>query len=186
MKLESQVCTKWKPVKEYEGLYEVSSTGLVRAVKRSGSKGGILVPANSKGYNRVVLSKGDKRKNISIHRIVAEAWLTNDRGLPCVNHKDGNKLNNCIDNLEWCDHKWNSIHATSILGIGVGEKNGRAKLTNREVELLKYLKQKYPSISSEYVASFFGMTGTAILDMWNGKIWKTTTTAEVNQRLQNP
>lgn len=184
MKLTDQVCNKkqdkrlkelgnFRPIPGYEGLYEVTSNGIVKAVARSGSSGGVLVPAISKGYGRVILSKCNKRKNVPVHRLVAIAWLPNPNNLPVVNHKDGDKSNNHVDNLEWCDHKWNCLHSTRVLGNGIRESNGRAKLTEREVQLLRYLKAKYPDISSEYVGQFFGMAGTSILMMWHRKNWST-------------
>lgn len=169
MKLEQQCCTLeqaeiWKDIPGYEGLYKASNTGNKMALKRSGSKGSIrMQEVTKRGYLRVILSKENRRKNMSVHRLIAMAWLPNIEILPVVNHIDGNKKNNRVENLEWCNHKWNSLHATQILKIGTGELNGRAKLTQREVDFLRFLKFKYPEISSEYVARFYGMSGTSIL-----------------------
>lgn len=92
-------CTYWKPVVGYEGYYEVSNTGLVRRIK-----GNILKPKIEKnGYVRYHLSQNGKAKTILAHRIVALAFIPNPNNYPTVNHKDENKENNQVDNLEWCD-----------------------------------------------------------------------------------
>ena len=112
----------WKSIKGYEGLYEVSNLGNVRSVDRTVNtalnhgtrivKGKIIKPIlTNKGYFQVCLSKECKLKYASIHRLVAEAFIDNPENLPVVNHKDGNKLNNRVDNLEWCTYQYNHWHA---------------------------------------------------------------------------
>lgn len=97
----------WKPVKGFEGLYEISSLGRVKSLWYGKEK--ILKPGkNRKGYLFVSLCRNGKQKNFRIHRLVAEAFLSNPMGLPEVNHKDENKANNCVNNLEFCDAKYNS------------------------------------------------------------------------------
>lgn len=95
---------EWRPVVGYEGLYEVSNTGLVRNVV----KGRFLKPGFDKnGYLKCVLSKDGKQKTIYIHRLVASAFIENPLDLPQVNHRDEDKTNNVADNLEWCTSKYN-------------------------------------------------------------------------------
>lgn len=89
----------WKPVKGYEGIYEVSSLGRVRKV----ATGLILHQSNCGGYRHVSL----KGKSESVHRLVAKAFLPNPGMLPEINHRDEDKANNCVDNLEWCNHSYN-------------------------------------------------------------------------------
>ena len=111
----------WRAVPGYEGYYEVSNMGDVRSIDRHivdkrglnyCIKGKLLSKCNtSQGYLVVVLSKNGKSKTISIHRLVATAFLPNPKNLYAVNHKDGNKKNNCITNLEWCTLEYNNIHA---------------------------------------------------------------------------
>ena len=101
----------WKAVKGYEGLYEVSNIGTVRSVDRmvKHSKGGfrlykgsILTPTlNADGYETVHLSKFNVSGTKRVNRLVAEAFIPNPNNLPTVNHKDENKLNNSVENLEW-------------------------------------------------------------------------------------
>lgn len=87
--------------------YEVSNLGRVR-----NKKGLLLKPQKTeKGYLRVDLSKDGKTKHYKVHRLVASAFIPNKNNLPQINHKDENKQNNRVDNLEWCTHKENTQHA---------------------------------------------------------------------------
>ena len=100
--------TDWKDVEGYEGLYQIDSSGNVYSFY----KRGLLKPApTSWGYLTVELFKNKKGKTHKIHRLVAEAFLPNDDNKPLVNHKDGNKQNNHVSNLEWCTYSENLKHA---------------------------------------------------------------------------
>ena len=100
-----------KDIKNYEGLYAIDESGNVWGYKRKH----FLTPMKDKdGYLKVGLSKDNKKKKVSIHRLVAEAFIDNPLGLPQVNHKDENKQNNRVDNLEWCDAKYNNTYGTRI------------------------------------------------------------------------
>ncbi len=104
----------WKDVIGYEGLYLVSDSGtvkrapgIIQAKNRMLSiPGGNLKPLdNGKGYFRVKLTKENSERRIMLHRIIADAFIPNPKNLPFINHKDGNKKNNSIDNLEWCSRR---------------------------------------------------------------------------------
>lgn len=115
----------WKDVTGYEGLYMVSNLGKVASVLRQGTKGNILTPTiNKRGYHFVGLNKDHVRKNFKVHRLVAVAFIPNPCGYSEINHIDGDKSNNCVENLEWTDRKGNMGHARQM---GV-MKNARAKL----------------------------------------------------------
>ena len=101
---------EWKPIKGYEGLYEVSNMGRVKSL-RYGKARILRTPDNLRGYKSVILSKQATRKIKRVHRLVAEAFIPNPMNLPVVNHLDGDKYNNCATNLEWCTYQENSIHA---------------------------------------------------------------------------
>lgn len=102
----------WKPVPNYEGFYEVSNTGKVRSVYRYKR---VLKPMISNtGYERVDLFKNKHRKQFSVHRLVALAFIDNPNAKPFVNHKDENKLNNSAENLEWVTHVENCKYGTAI------------------------------------------------------------------------
>ena len=111
----------WKDIARYEGLYQASSKGRIRSLShyaRNNPNGGqrlitgrILTPYKiPSGYLIVKLSKGEKREKISVHRLVALAFIDNRYNLPEVNHIDGDKTNNNIENLEWVTHKENQNH----------------------------------------------------------------------------
>lgn len=119
----------WKPIKGYEGLYEVSNLGRVKSLKRFyHTREQILKnKLTENGYYRTELSKNGKRKLIGTHRIVAQTFIPNDMNKEEVNHKDGNKLNNCVDNLEWCSHSENTIHAYKL-----GLKKPCCAITNKK------------------------------------------------------
>ena len=100
----------WKDIKGYEGLYQVSNFGEVcSSYKYKGIQKHLLHKGvNRCGYYIVSLRKDKKDKTYLVHRLVAKAFLPNDTNQPVVNHIDGNKLNNNINNLEWCSHSHNT------------------------------------------------------------------------------
>ena len=117
----------WKDIKGYEGLYQVSNKGNVKSLKRvywSGIKN--LTPKilkekilnTHKAYNtdylNVVIYKNSKPKCWYLHRLVAETFLPNPENKRCINHIDGNKRNNNVENLEWCTYAENTEHAIKL------------------------------------------------------------------------
>lgn len=95
----------WKPIKGYEELYEISNFGRIRRY--------LQLNTNNKGYKHITLIKDNKKTDVSIHRLVAEAFLPNPYNLPCVNHKDENLSNNFVNNLEYCTYKYNLNYGTA-------------------------------------------------------------------------
>ena len=101
----------WCPIKGYEGLYEVSDQGRVRSLKFGKER--ILKPAlTPQGYLIVGLCKNGEIKQCLVHRLVAQTFIPNQNNLPEVNHKDEDKENNSVQNLEWCDRKYNINYGT--------------------------------------------------------------------------
>ena len=140
----------WKPIYEYEGLYEVSSYGGVRSVDRVivrtrrgtshclQQKGKVLKPMKSWDYLAVEL----RGKAVKIHKLVANCFIPNPENKPQVNHIDGNKYNNNATNLEWCTHSENMQHALRT-GLRVMPKGLRcnAKLSLAMIHRIKTLSE---------------------------------------------
>lgn len=109
----------WKDVKGFEGLYQVSGSGEVKSLPRNGTKKGgkkICQHIHKTGYMYCTLCKHGKLYNKQVHRLVAEAFIPNLDDKPVVNHKDGDKVNNSLDNLEWVTLSENALHSIRVLG----------------------------------------------------------------------
>lgn len=172
---------KWKPVVGYEGLYEVSSKGRVRSVDRvlidrigreklfRGQS--IATHLNKYGYPICKLWMGSKGKTSTIHRLVALSFLENEDNKPQVNHIDGNKENNSIDNLEWVTNSENDIHAFEI-GLRSTRKGvdcNFAKLTEEKVLSIRDMKKK--GVTQRNIAQIFNVSEGNISQIVNRKRW---------------
>lgn len=122
---------KWKKIKELNNLYKVSDTGLVKKAKT----GKIMTPKpNYKGYQRITFNINGKRYIFRVHRLVAMAFIPNPNNLPQVNHKDGNKENNNVSNLEWVTNQQNYEHALKNNLVGWKKITKQvAKLVNGKI-----------------------------------------------------
>ena len=111
----------WRDVAGFEGLYQVSNYGKVKNTLSNKVLKNVL---HHRGYLIVGLTKNKRAKTFSVHRLVAAAFIPNPNNYPQVNHKDENKQNNCIDNLEWCTQKYNNTYGTRIekAKIGISKK----------------------------------------------------------------
>jgi hypothetical protein len=118
---------KWKFIEDSDGLYMISDIGRVKLMKdihryniikkeSVTKKAGIMGFSTSTGYKTYYLTgiENVNKRYRQGHRLVAEAFIPNPENKPCVNHKDGNKLNNLVSNLEWCTHQENTRHAVRI------------------------------------------------------------------------
>ncbi len=157
--------------KELEGKIDVTEDGRVFTVK---SRRFLTLHTNG-AYYRVTIYFPDGLKNFYVHRLVASKYIPNPDNLPCVNHKDGNKLNNHKDNLEWCTHRENSQHASS-LGLMVqrfGEDNPQSKLTLKDVE---YCRRVYIPRDKEFggsaLARRFGVSQQVISKVLLNQTWR--------------
>lgn len=97
-----------KEIKDYEGLYAVTEDGKVWSYRTNKW----LKPSIKRGYKAVVLSTPTKTRQVYIHRLVAEAYIPNPENLECINHIDEDKLNNSVNNLEWCTWDYNNKHGS--------------------------------------------------------------------------
>lgn len=111
---------QWKPVPGYEGIYEISDMGRLRSLERDVVKSDVVQHRrlrmkkqwpNDDGYMCVKLSRDGHNDNVGVHRLVAAAFIPNPQRLPEVNHKDGDRVNNRVDNLEWVTHAGNVADA---------------------------------------------------------------------------
>lgn len=128
---------EWKPVAGYENLYSVSNLGKVKSLNYNHTgKEKILKSNKVNGYLQVTLFKNGKGKTFKVHRLVATAFLPNPEGLPEINHRNENKTNNCVSNIEWCSRRYN-------MRYGTRNKRQAASMTNhpalsKAVEASKY------------------------------------------------
>ena len=128
----------WKDISGFEGVYEISSYGRVRSVK-SGKILSTSKCGGCRGYLSVCLSKNGKRYGKLVHRLVAEAFIPAVEGLSEVNHKDEDKTNNRVENLEFCDHKYNMNYGTrNIRSKDTHIKNGHWTGFSKEEYNRKY------------------------------------------------
>lgn len=174
----------WKPINGYE-YYMISNFGRVKSLKRTiirkdgkplqfeerilrGSK-------DTKGYIQVELKMNGKRKLMFVHRLVAEAFIDNPQNKKQVNHKDGNKLNNRVENLEWVTCSENIHHAweNGLNRPNHGERHGNAKLTEENVRYIKkYYKAHDKNYGSRALAKKFHVSTGPIDAIIGGKSWK--------------
>lgn len=110
----------------YEG-YQVSNLGRVKSLNynHTGKEKVMKLLKRVDGYLQIGLHKDEKYKMIKVHRLVASVFIENPNNLPDVNHKDENKTNNVVDNLEWCDRKYNNNYGNHNRKVGEALMNGK-------------------------------------------------------------
>lgn len=133
----------WRPVVGFEGLYEVSDTGLVRRLAGPDAigrprKGRVLKQVVDRGYRRVSLCRNCRPTNISVHKVVAEAFIGPRPSVDhVVNHRDGVKSNNGVTNLEYVTRSENDRHAVRMGLKAQGEGHGMVKLRDTQVQAIR-------------------------------------------------
>ena len=165
----------WKDIKGYEGKYQVSTYGNVR----NKVTGYVMKKRHTfDGYVKVTLTVNYKAKDYRVHRLVAETFIPNTHNKETVNHIDGNKDNNCVDNLEWSSRHEQLEHAYK-LGLKKsirGCDNINAKLTAEQVI---YIRTHYKPHSKEFgtvaLGKKFGVNNTTIGDIVRGVTYKNIT-----------
>jgi len=172
----------WKDVPGYVGYYEVSNFGKVRSVdryvnnhkgERALRKGKVLTDTlDDKGYVRYTFRMGKSKKMKRGHRLVAEAFIPNPNQYTIINHKDGNKANNHISNLEWCTHRQNSQHAESmgLVNHVKGSKHHKATTTEDDVRKMRRLYAK-GNHTQKQIAEIFSINPNTIKHILAGRTW---------------
>lgn len=167
---------EWRPVVGYEYLYEVSSLGRMRRsvnspAVRNGAPGRLMKPHVDQGYPRTVLSVGGRVVRVLVHRAVAEAFLPKRKAGHVVNHKNGIKRDNRVENLEWLTPSGNTRHAWAS-GLCRSHR-ARAKLNEAAVALIRERLAAGEKLAP--IASDYGVTQTTISYIRNYKTWLPST-----------
>ena len=167
----------WKDISSFEGLYQISNLGRVKSLeKKRGRNLGVIIPEiimklslSKRGYPRVQLQKNKFKKTIEVHKLVAGAFIENKYNKPQINHIDGNKKNNHVNNLEWCTNNENQKHAQKIGINNAGVRNGNTKLS--EVDVVT-IRQLFPKLRKFEIARLYDVkqsTVHAIIKRYNWK-----------------
>ena len=171
----------WKTIEGYEGLYEVSNLGRVRSLDRvvtQRNRWGNITPHLYRGkilsarknckndYVEVHLFKSEQGERwYRVHRLVAETFIPNPNGYIEVNHIDENKSNNIVENLEWCDRRYNTNYGDRNVKI----RNAVAKLSPKDIEKIKLLRDNK---SVREIAHMFGISETQVYRILKGVNWR--------------
>lgn len=169
----------WKDIEGYNGRYQVSNLGRVKSIITKGRyeynppKVSILSGTIARGgYKRVLLTKNGKKTAESVHRLVAKAFIPNPENKPQINHIDGNKLNNCVDNLEWVTHQENQAHAwdNGLKQPFRGEDHPNSKLSEDTVSRIRGMDRD-TDYSHREIAEEFGLRRRLVTSIINKKAW---------------
>lgn len=158
----------YKDIEGYEGYYEISNMGQVRSTSYKGIK--ILKPSKTKnGYLNVILCVKQIKTHKLVHRLVAETFLENPLNLEQVNHINGNKEDNSVDNLEWCTQEYNNYHAYNNNLLNRYEDRPEAKLTKEKVLSIPKLIEQ--GATTDDLKNLFQVSRRCIDNIFEGKNW---------------
>ena len=170
----------WKDIEGYIGKYQVSNLGRIRSLLNSHGKNlknkKILSPCvDKKGYLRVGLSKNNRLSTHKVHRLVAKAFIPNSDNLPQVNHINGIKTDNTVNNLEWVSGSENVIHSFKIGLSKKGKKHHCSKLSDEQV---KNIRNEYIAFDKKHsqlaLSKKYGVSKSCIKNIVNYKTYKDT------------
>lgn len=164
----------WRDICGYEGIYQVSNFGRVKSLHFDRERL-LKLRQDYKGYVYVVLHKDGECKPCKVHRLVAETFILNSEGKPQVNHIDGNKSNNRVENLEWVTNSENKKHSyeNGICKPNCGTKNVMSRLTAADVRYIRSNYIPYDKKSGERaLAKRFNVSKTLIGNIIKGKTYR--------------
>lgn len=191
---------EWRPIKGYEGIYEVSEYGQIKSLGRRNARGTlirerILKPWMDRlGYVYATLSDDTRKKRFPCHRLVAQAFIGDCPDNMEVNHKDGNKLNNHHSNLEYVTHHENMLHSwrelNRIATVARGSKSAQAKLSEGDIEEIRRLYHD-EKLSQRTLGKMYRVSSVAIGQIIRRKSWvhietEYGNTGRDNKRADNP
>ena len=177
----------WKDIKGFEGYYQISTLGRVKSLERYIQCKNCIryIPEKIRSlgkcwlYPFVSLSKNGKVIVENVHRLVAEAFIPNPDNLPQVNHKDGNKFNNCVENLEWVTCSENVIHAikTNLIDLkDRTEKSNKAHFRKLTKEQVDFIRKNYTpglgNLNQSVLGKMFNVDKSTIGKIINNINWK--------------
>lgn len=173
----------WKDIVNYEGIYQISNLGRIKSLAREiylpkrniirKLKDTILSPKTDKQpYHNVNLYKDYKPKLTRVHVLVAETFIPNPNNKPFVNHINGIKKDNRVENLEWVTHYENMTHAFNTGLIPNGERNHKSKLTDNDVIEIKDLYIKNPNLNQSELARKYQVTRSTINGIIKNRKWR--------------
>lgn len=159
----------WKQINNYEGRYLISNYGEIYSILSNK----ILKPQrNGHGYLHIGLyNKMCRYHTLLIHSLVATHFISMRKPFMQINHKDGNKENNCVCNLEYCTAKHNTQHAISIGLRKTGELHGRSKLTEKDVRDIRR-KYKWNTYTMQMICDEYKITLSPLYSILKRKTWK--------------
>jgi len=172
----------WKDIEGYEGEYMVSNLGNVKSLPRMSwnghvyfyKEGKVLAPRTATNYSRVGLSG----KDYYIHRLAAQAFIPNPNNYPQINHKDENKRNNNIDNLEWCTQKYNNSYGTKCQRCadklrGITRNNKPVRQYSKGGELINTFISAFEAMANTNINNAsIGKVANGKKDQAGGYVWR--------------